>query len=225
MLATSQSILAIGAQAKQWNVLTSLKRTIHLMKRRISLALILLTLFALGIVAALALASRQVPQESPRQAEGARSFPILEGTNLLLAETTVPDDLPGTYRLIVVAYDSDQQTIVNKWLIPLEALVETYPDLRGYYVPLLPLDTADAALPIIGGMTLAATNDTDRARTVVVFTDVLAFNTLVGVEGVEEVQLFLLDTSGAILWQGAGSYSPATLASLEAALSELTGGG
>lgn len=187
---------------------------------------LVLIVSGLGLIllALLWISTERVPQEAPQAAEQARSFPILEGTNLLLAETTLPDDLPGRFRLLVVAYNSDQQTVVNKWLIPLEALAERYPDLRGYYVPLLPLDTADAALPIIGGMTLAAANDGDRARTVVVFTDVPAFNELVQVAGVEEVQLFLLDSSGGILWRGAGVYNPETLASLEAALAEQAGG-
>jgi hypothetical protein len=176
-----------------------------------------------GIVVALFAASRLVSSEAPL-ARG-EAFPLLNGTNLLLEKIRVPDDLSGEFRLLVIAYDSDQQVFVDKWLLPLEELNADYPQLAGYYIPLLPQDTADAAVPIIGGMTLAAKDDRDRARTVVVFTDVDAFNRLVGVPDTSQIQLFLLDSEGAIRWHGSGRYQYETLASLENALADLTAGG
>ncbi len=165
-------------------------------------------------------ASRQVASDAP-QARGA-DFPQMRGTNLLLESVTLPDDLAGEYRLIVLAYDTEQQAQVNDWLAPLEALNADYPQLEGYYVPLLPQDTVDAALFIIGGMTAVARNDADRARTIVTFTDVGAFNELIAVQGRDTVRLFLLDSAGRMQWQGSGAYSPETLADLDARLAELT---
>jgi hypothetical protein len=176
----------------------------------ISLAVIALIIFISG---------RLVPSDAP-VAGADDTFPQLTGTNLLLESVSVPDDLAGELRLIVVAYDRDQQVFVEKWLRPLEALSENYPNLRGFYVPLLPQSASDAALPIIGGMTIAASSDNDRARTVVVFTDVDAFNQILEIPGVDALQLFLLNESGAILWRGSGNYDPVTLESLESVLDE-----
>ena len=145
-------------------------------------------------------------------------FPILRGIDLLTEQRTIPADLSGDYRLIVVAYDVEQQALVDEWLPPLEDLRRRYPALNGYYVPLLPSSAADGALFIIGGMSLAAQNDTDRARTIVVFTDVTAFNDLLDIDGVAEIQLFLLNSAGEIMWRGTGAYQSATMAELEAVL-------
>jgi len=175
----------------------------------------------LVVVAAMRLVAGRVAVHDPiRRAEDAY-FPQLQGTNLKFEPIMLPDDLAGAWRLLVVAYTTDQQVFVNKWLLPLEALNTRYPQLAGYYVPILPADTASAALPILGGMTLAAKNDQDRARTVVVFTDVDGFNGLVGVPDTSQVQLFLLDTAGLIHWRGTGQYTPTLLADLESVLANL----
>lgn len=192
------------------------------MKRSIQIGLLILISFVLVGLTLILIAGQLVPTSNPRSVDDSpNTFPILEGTNLLLEKISIPSDLEGEYKLIVVAYDTDQQIFVDKWLLPLEELNAQYPQLAGYYLPLLPQDTADAAFPIIGGMTLAASNDRNRARTIVVFTDVSAFNDLTGIPDVSQVQLFLLDQSGAIRWQGSGAYHPDTLASLEATLAEL----
>lgn len=173
---------------------------------------------AIITVSAFVIASQLVSSDDPIAGTTAQTFPSMEGTSLLLEKVNVPTELEGELKLIVVAYDSDQQTFVNKWLLPLEELNTEYPQLRGYYVPLLPQDTSDAALAIIGGMTLAASGDRDRARTIVTFTDVEQFNALVDVQGVDDIQLFLLDADNTIQWRGQGRYDPVILASLEDAL-------
>jgi hypothetical protein len=184
--------------------------------------LILLILSLSLLVVVIGLVTRQfVPTDAPRAASDEASFPTLRGTNLRFEEINIPQGLTGRYRLLVVAYNSEQQPYVEKWLGPLEALTETYPDLMGYYLPLLPQETADAALPILGGMTLAAQNDRDRARTIVVFTDVTAFNDLVQVTDTERIQLFLLSEDHRILWQAVGGYRPELLAELETTLANL----
>jgi hypothetical protein len=175
--------------------------------------LVALTLWWIG--------NRVVPADDPEEGESG-AFPRMDGTNLLLESVTVPDDLSGEYQLIVIAYDTDQQIYVDKWLRPLEDLNEDYPQMTGYYLPLLPQDTRDAAVAILGGMTLAAKSDEDRERTVVIFTDVDAFNSLTDVPDKEEVQLFLLDSSGVVRWHGSGAYQPETLDSLKAVLADLT---
>lgn len=179
-------------------------------------------LMGLAVIAGLFLMVRQAtPADDPVDPGADNAFPILKGTNLKFEQVIVPDDLADGLKLIVVAYDSDQQIYVDKWLRPLEKLNEKYPQLSGYYVPLLPQDTRDAALAILGGMTLAASGDTDRLRTIVVFTDVAAFNEMVGISGVGEVQLFLLDENNRIRWHWVGAYQYKTLQSLEQTLASL----
>ena len=150
------------------------------------------------------------------------AFPIIEGTNLMLDEVTVPSDLNGNLKLIVVSYDNSQQPVVDEWLAPLEETNSKFPELAGYYVPLLPKSAADSALFIIGGMGLVAGNDENRARTIVVFTDVDKFNELLDIADKNSVRLFLLDEENNVVWQTSGAYSPDAIEDLEAALTNLT---
>jgi hypothetical protein len=173
-------------------------------------------LVVVGVAAAFVI-GQGTPTDDPVQRE-VQTFPDVTGTSLLLEQVKVPGELSGDYKLIVVSYEVEQQGDVNEWLPALEALKQEFPRLAGYYVPLLPKDAADSSTFIIGGMSLAAGNDTDRARTIVVFTNVDAFNGLVGVEDKATIQLFLLGGDNEILWHGSGAYSDSTLAALRAAL-------
>ncbi|MCB9437142.1 MAG: hypothetical protein H6673_09150 [Anaerolineales bacterium] len=182
---------------------------------------VLVILTAIAVV----LIGQGVPDDDPiaqptSTASNLPVFPKLAGTNLNFDEVRIPTDLDAGLKLLVVSYDSDQQPDVDGWLSPLEALNEQYPDLAGYYLPLLPKDTADSAAFIIGGMAMMA-SDTNRTRTIIVFTDVERFNQLVGVESQDAIQLFLLDAENQIQWRGIGAYSDEKLQSLVGVLGEL----
>jgi hypothetical protein len=193
------------------------------LKKRILLLLAGLVILLGGLVLVAVVIGQATPADDPLDTGVENAFPALHGTNLKFERIRIPEDLAEGLKLIVVAYDSDQQIYVDKWLRPLEKLNEDYPQLSGYYVPLLPQDTSDAAVAILGGMTIAARGDRDRVRTIVVFTNVDAFNEIVGVSSGNDVQLFLLDEKNRIRWRGSGAYQYETLQSLEQRLAELTG--
>lgn len=150
----------------------------------------------------------------------AAAFPILEGQDLTDTQITIPHDLRGEQKLLVVAYDSDQQSVVDAWLDPLEALNDEFPNLRGYYVPLLPKEAADRAGVIIGFMSLAAGSQQNRERTIIVFTDVGEFNRLMDVVNTSEIQLFLLDKDNGIVWRSQGEYTAEKLNDLQRNLAQ-----
>lgn len=162
------------------------------------------------------------PKSGPQKNTDFLAFPVVEGTNLMLSELSIPTELDGNLKLIVVSYDVSQQPLVDEWLQPLEETNEKFPQLAGYYVPLLPKSASDSALFIIGGMGLAAKNDEDRERTVVVFTDVEKFNELLDIEDKETVRLFLLDEANSVVWRSSGAYSPELIEDLEDVLVDLT---
>lgn len=167
-------------------------------------------------------------EETETEVPEYNAFPEIPGTSLAGMDITdirdlgnfsirVPTELNEGPLLLVVAYDANQQNMVNDWFAPLLELNETYPTLSGYYVPILPKDTADSAGLIISGFLFTASDD-ERDRTIVVFTDVERFNVLVGVENTTTIQLFLLDESYHILWHGSGAYTSDKLSRLQAQL-------
>ncbi len=201
------------------------------MKR--ALLFVVAGIFALILIGAIAvyMIGQRTPTEDPvvkqpTSDEGADSdesliFPELVGTSLLLEQISVPSELSGDFKLVVVSYDVSQQPDVDEWLPALEDLNEEFPQLAGYYIPLLPKSAADTSVFIIGGMAAVAKSDVDRARTIIVFTNVEAFNRLVNVPNIEAVQLFLLDQNQRILWQASGHYNEDTLDELRTALQDV----
>lgn len=147
-------------------------------------------------------------------------FPKLTGTNLNFSEVRIPTDWGVGTKLVVISYESAQQPDVDAWLSPLETLNEQYPNLAGYYLPLLPKSASDNAAFIIGGMSVMASS-ANRARTIIIFTDVDRFNQLVGLDSKTTIQLFLLDTANQIRWQAAGGYDDGKLQDLAEALASV----
>ena len=180
----------------------------------IGIGILAFVVLGIGLIYAI---GQNTPTEDPIQGES-RTFPELIGTSLLLEQTSIPSTLSGDFKLIVVSYDDTQQPDVDGWLPALEALNQEFPRLAGYYVPMLPKSAADSSFFIIGGMAAVAKNDTDRARTIVVFTNVDAFNQLVDVPHTDAIQLFLLDGDQKIIWQGSGIYNEETRDDLRAEL-------
>jgi hypothetical protein len=101
------------------------------MKQVIHIGAFIVGAVTIVILAAVIYTANQTPDASDVTVEQFGQFPSLTGINLMLEQQTAPDDLDGTFKLIVVAYDTDQQVIVNKWLRPLEQLNESYPELHG----------------------------------------------------------------------------------------------
>ncbi|NJL94263.1 MAG: hypothetical protein HC915_11335 [Anaerolineae bacterium] len=121
-----------------------------MIKRRqiMVLAGIILALVA-GVGVLAVVASQRTPAEAPiAQAEG---FPILRGTNLLLQEVNLPEEIEGEAKLLVVAYDTDQQATVDKWLVPLEALNSRYPACGATTCPSCPRIPSTPLCPSWGG--------------------------------------------------------------------------
>ncbi|MCD4687320.1 MAG: hypothetical protein K8S97_15435 [Anaerolineae bacterium] len=197
------------------------------MKRRFQLlALLILTAIVVVVVAAL-IVSQHIPTDDPKvqdnQTGTLNTFPDLVGTNLLFKELHIPADMDLGPRLIVTAYDIQHQAAAYDWLVPLAQLNEEFPQLSGYFVPLLPKSASGSAVIVIGTMAVAIGDDWDRANTIVVFTDVEKFNEMVDVDSKEDIQLFLVDHRSQIVWRASGDFEAAKLANLRAALEALLG--
>ncbi len=189
--------------------------------------IILVVVLAIGLIV-MFVVSQTIPAEDPVLEDSPATetfvqFPSVPGTNLNFDRVRVPHDLSVGPKLIVVSYDESQQSDVDAWLPPLEALQDEYTSLRGYYMPLLPKDASDRGAFIIGGMSVMASN-ADRERTIVVFTNVDLFNELTEVPNQDSIQLFLLDEQNWIRWRETGLTTDEKVESLRNALTDLSTG-
>src|SRR4051812_39691596 len=62
-------------------------------------------------------------------------FPTIRASNLNRRTFNLPVDFEGERNLVIVAFQREQQDVVDTWTAPIRELLERYPDLRFYELP------------------------------------------------------------------------------------------
>lgn len=146
-------------------------------------------------------------------------FPLVNGTNLLGELLSLPIDLTGEFRFIVMPFDEQQQIRAAEWLPIAEELAAQHPDLAYYDVSVLPAVNPLVRTLITGGMAAIISDEALRGISIMLFLDDLdLFLSALAIHDRDAIQLFLLNSDGEVLWRATGDYTPETAASLAAAL-------
>jgi hypothetical protein len=134
-------------------------------------------------------------------------FPRVEGRSLAGAEIILPADLPAARTLALVAFQQRHQGGVDRWIARAEA--------NG--VPGSPVDMASGdqtcviEIPVLstrwkvgrgfidGGMASSIRIPRVLARTITVYTNVSAFQKLLGIPGSDDVQACVVTPAGEVL--------------------------
>ena len=134
---------------------------------------------------------------------------------------TPPAGLPGEWNVVIVAFQRQQQELVNSWVPWLEERTAATPWLRFAELPAIGLQWQPARPVIDGGMAAAIRDRQTRRRTPTVYTDLRRVTTPLGISDQNTIWLFLVDQAGRVRWRGFGSWDRATADSLVAALDGL----
>ncbi len=134
-------------------------------------------------------------------------FPRVEGRSLAGAEIILPADLPAARTLALVAFQQRHQGCVDRWIARAE----------GNGVPGSPVDMAPGdqtcviEIPVLstrwkvgrgfidGGMASSIRIPRVLARTITVYTNVSAFQKLLGIPGSDDVQACVVTPAGEVL--------------------------
>jgi hypothetical protein len=196
--------------------------------RRIVLLLILLVLVGALV---LVIISRSAPTASTVQvsenacvstADNAACirFPTVTGANLLGTEFTLPDDFAGQYALVIMPFDEDQQIKAQTWL-PLAQELNS-PTLAYYNIPTLKEVAAPIRAFITAGMGALISDEHLREVTIMLFLqDKQLFLDALAIPDTENIQVFLLNTDGEVLWRASGDFNPDKGAALKQTLERL----
>lgn len=141
-------------------------------------------------------------------------FPTLTGSNLNGTSLTLPMDL-SLPALAVVAYQRDQQRLVDTWLELVDDLAER--GIATYELPTLPSYDPVRRWVIDSGMRSGIPDAAARDRTITLYTDVAAFRRTLGLRDGDVVAV-LIDGDGAVVWQAAGARRGRTAGEVTAAL-------
>lgn len=134
-------------------------------------------------------------------------FPRVDGRSLSGADVVLPDDLPAPRTLALLAFQQRHQGCVDRWIARAEAA-----GVPGSPVDMLPGDeTCVVEIPVLstrwkmgrgfidGGMAANIRIPRVLARTITVYTNVSAFQKVLGIPGSEEVQACVVTPSGEVL--------------------------
>jgi hypothetical protein len=149
---------------------------------------------------------------------GRRRFPSLATRDLDGAEVALPDDLPGPWDLVVLAFRRRQQPDVDAWRAAIE--VEWREGLGFWEVPVIRRTWRPLRGWIDGGMAGAISRPDLHTHTLTAYTHVGAVLDALGTAGSRQVVAVLV-AGGIVRWQAAGPPDGERIAELRSALDGL----
>ena len=157
---------------------------------------------------------------------GRMEFPRVRGRSLAGLEVTLPDDLPAARTLVLLAFQQRQQGCVDRWIARAES-----EGIPGSPLDVGPSDeTCVLEVPVLstrwklgrgfidGGMASSIRVPRVLARTITVYTDVSAFQRVLGIPDSNAVQAGVVTPAGDVLERVPGEPSDEGWAALRAAL-------
>lgn len=158
------------------------------------------------------------PVAASSQSPDAVPFPRVEGRNLDDESFTLPDELPGRHRLLLVPFHQWQQGEVDTWLARLPELAGVVPGLAYYEIPTLSTGWKLMRWMIDGGMKSGIADPAARARTITVYTDRSRFMAEARIPDHDHITVALLDCEGRIVWRARGAVDEGSWTGLRRAL-------
>lgn len=132
-------------------------------------------------------------------------FPHLAARDLEGRAVSLPDDLDGQHKLVIVAFRREQQPVVDSWIAWHESIATDHPTLRCYELPVIATRWSPARKFIDGGMARAVRERDARRRTLTVYTDVRRVTDALAIDDTSVVTVLLLDPDGRVRWRTTGS--------------------
>ena len=166
------------------------------------------------------------PDGERDQANSPAIFPAVAGRTLLGANVALPADFPADRTLTVLAFQRGQQSRVDRW-IERAVAAGVPPTTRGatgsipvavVEVPVLSTQWRPVRRFIDGGMTAGIGDPDVLARTITVYTDVVAFQQSLAIPGSNDVAALVVDRDGTILARGCGDPDDTSWAGIAAGL-------
>jgi len=138
---------------------------------------------------------------------GNKQFPIVSGDNMNRQEFEYPRDFGGDLNLVIIAFQQYHQFTVNTWIPFAQEIETTYPGFIYYEFPTINEIPAISRTFINEGMRAGIPDQTARERTIPLYLDKDAFNSALDIPNENDIQLFLVDQNGYIIWRTTGEYT------------------
>lgn len=135
------------------------------------------------------------------------TFPEVKGKNLEGKTFQLPQDFEGELNLVLIAFQREQQHMVNTWLPTADLMENLYPELRYYELPTISRMNLISRWFITTGMRSGVKDPKSREKTITLYLDKMAFRKALGIGTEENISIFLLDREGKVVWASEGPCS------------------
>jgi len=132
-------------------------------------------------------------------------FPVLAARDLERTDRTLPDDLSGTWNLVVVAFRRQHQQLVDQWVAWHAGVAPERPGFECWEVPVLATLWSPARSFIDGGMAQAVREAHARQHTLTVYTNVAKAAYALDITDTGTITVLLVDADGRIRWRASGT--------------------
>ena len=156
------------------------------------------------------------PNHAPAHAQAV--FPPIRAHNLNRRTFNLPADFEGERNLVILAFQREQQAVVDTWTAAIRELLARYPDLRFYELPTISRGNPLFRAWLDGAMRGGIPDRQSREQTITLYLDKLAFRQALDLRHEDTIYVLLVDRGGHIFWRAEGEYSAQLVAELERAL-------
>lgn len=149
-------------------------------------------------------------------------FPTVEGSSLSGMRHHLPGTLAHDLNLLLVAFRQWQQKDVDTWVPVADALASTVEGFGAYELPVISRAYKPFSGFIDGGMRSGIPDVDVRDATITLYIDRAPFMEALGIHRPDAIAPMLVTPSGAVLWQTRGPASDDAVASLRAAVAQVS---
>jgi hypothetical protein len=132
------------------------------------------------------------------------TFPDVIGKNLEGKDFHLPLDFEGELNLVFVAFQREQQLMVNTWLPTADLLEDLHPKLKYYELPSISRMNPIARWVINTGMRTGVKDPKSRAKTITLYLDKKPFCRALGIGTEDNIYILLVDQKGKVVWNSEG---------------------
>lgn len=154
-------------------------------------------------------------QIRPGHAVPTLTFPQIQSADLNGDRVTLPDDLNGQYRLVIIAYQRQDQQVVDPWLTLAKSWHLPESRLGIYEVPIIK-DPGRVMREFIDAGMRSGIRDRDiRRRVITLYTDKAAMLRRLAIQDDSTIDVLLLDRAGSVVWRTEGELTATKRGNLE----------
>lgn len=148
------------------------------------------------------------------------TFPKISSSNLEGQKFELPQDFKGKLNIVLIAFQREQQDLVDEWLPFLNDLARRNPDIAFYELPTLNISYILVRRVIDGGMQAGIPDKNARERTITLYLNKKIFRKELDIPDEKTIYVLLINKKGKVIWRTRGSFTIEKSSDLENAVKE-----